>query len=492
MNSTHQRIDAGARNQPLFLGATLITAALASCALAFVDLQLAFAPMAVLIFAWVARAVGAGAIIPREKIGWLYASVIFVTCWAPSLGGIGTIARFGLAGLVLATAIAVGLSRKSIRPLPKLLAFGLVVLLLSLVISALGAASTGYGIARILNWVMFIPILWLAYQRPNPRGIVFGIVSTCVFQMVGVFLQMAGLMKGTWGGLLTSGTTYNASTSSWLTRYTGFIWNPNNLALVLVCGVVALAACLLLKLPTRLKVCCLALMGLFTFGIVSSGSRGGLVAVALGLIVLCLAAGKRGAVLGITAVGAAVLVVQFAASKELDRLVESFAEIISGTDASAAQRSGVWVTRLQGPDGGLALGSGFGGYDPSLFADQRSLDIDPAAARQATVDNSWLKIMLESGLLGATGMAITMLQPMLGALFKSSGEQRLWGIACGSVIMAILWRSVSVDMLDQNPWNAIVFLATGMAASAFSKDAPNVRSKSNAKGTFHSFATTTR
>lgn len=492
MNSTIQQIDAGARNQAFSRGVALIIAALASCALALVDLHLAFAPVAVVIFALAARSVGAGVIIPREKIGWLYASVIFVTCWAPSLGGVGTIARFGFAGLALAIAIIVALSRESIRPLPKLLVGGLVVLVLSLIISAVGAASPGYGIARILNWVMFVPILWLAYQRPNPRGIVFGIVSTCVFQMVGVFLQMAGLMKGTWGGLLTSGTTYNSSTSSWLTRYTGFIWNPNNLALVLVCGVIALAACLLLKIPTQLKVCCLALMGLFTFGIVSSGSRGGLVAVALGLIVLCLAAGKRGAVLGIAAVGAALLIVQFAASKELDRLVESFAEIISGTDASAAQRSGVWVTRLQGPDGGLALGSGFGGYDPSLFANQRGLDIDPVAAKQATVDNSWLKIMLESGLLGASGMAITMLQPMLGSLFKSSGQRRLWGIASGSVIVAILWRSVSVDMLDQNPWNAIVFLAAGMAAASFRKDAPTVGAKSGPKGTFHYFAASTR
>jgi len=487
MNATTQKIDAGARKQAVTQGAALVAAALASCFLAFVDLKLAFAPIAVLVFAWIARSVGAGAMIPREKIGWLYASVIFVTCWAPSLGAIGTTARFGLAVLVAVVAIFVALSRKSIRPMPKLLAFGLAVLLLSLVISTIGAASTGYGVARFLNWAMFIPLLWLAYQRPNYRGVLFGLVATCVFQMAGVFLQMAGLMKGTWGGLLTSGTTYNASTSSWLTRYTGFIWNPNNLALVLVCGTLALAACLLVKLPMRLKVCCLGLMGLFTFGVISSGSRGGLVAVALGLLVLCLAAGKRGVVLGIAAVSAALLLLQFAASKELGRLVESFAEIISGTDASAAQRSGVWVTRLQGPDGGLALGSGFGGYDPSLFADQHGVDIDPAAAKRATVDNSWLKIVLESGLLGAAGMAVTMLQPMFGSLFKSSGERRLWGIGAGSIIVAIIWRSVSVDMLDQNPWNAIVFLALGMAAASFRDDSPTVP-KRRAKDRFYSFA----
>jgi O-antigen ligase len=460
---------AGARKQAFSAGVTLIVAVLASCWLAFIDIRFAFAPPAVLVLAWAARALGVGVIFPREKIGWLYASVIFVTCWAPSLGEAGTIARFGLAVIVLIVAIVVALSRWQIRPLPTMLTCGLVILVVSLAISTVGAASANYGIARFLNWVMFIPILWLAYQRPNPRGIVFGVIVTGLFQMVGVFLQMAGLMKGTWGGLLTSGTTYNPGTSSWLTRYTSFIANPNNLALLLVCAVIVLAACLLLKLPARLKLCCLALMGVFIYGIVQSGSRGGLVAVALGLIALCLFAGKRGFVLGIVAVSAGLLIAQFAVSKELDRLVESFAEIISGTDASAAQRSGVWVERLQGPSGGLTLGSGFGGYAPSLFADQQGLNVDPEAAKQATVDNSWIKIMLESGLLGALGMALTIVRPMFGSLFKSSGERRIWGIAAGSILVAILWRSVSVDMLDQNPWNAIVFLAVGMAAASFRK-----------------------
>lgn len=469
MNSTLQKTGASANHRgTLGPGIILTGAALISVALVFLDVRLAFAPLATVAFIFLARALGFGAMFPREKIGWLYAAVIFITCWAPSLGGAGTAARFGMAGLVAVTALFVALSRKGNQPLPTWLKIGLSVLIIGLIIGLVGAASTGYGVARMLNWIMFIPLAWLVYQRPNVRGILLGIVATCVFQMIGVGLQMAGLMAGTWGGLLTSGTTYDPTTSAWLRRYTGFIWNPNNLALVLVCGVVAMAACLLINLPARIKIACVAMIGLFTFGIVVSGSRGGLVAVALALLVLSVAAGKRGVAFGILAVAAAAVIIQFAASKELDRLIESLGEIISGTDASAAQRSGVWATRLQS-QGGLLIGSGFGGYDPGLFANQRGLDIDPAAARQATVDNSWLKMLLESGLIGAAGMAITMLHPMLGSLFKSPSQNRIWGITAGATLAALMWRSLSVDMLDQNPWNAIVFIAAGMAAASFKR-----------------------
>ncbi|MDQ0731138.1 O-antigen ligase family protein [Arthrobacter sp. B1I2] len=463
MKLTNQN-DVGAVNKSA-PGIILIVTSVVAVVAGFFDIRYSFGAFAALAVLALVQSIGLGRFLPKAPVGWLYALVIFVTCWAPALGTVGTISRFVLAGVCL-----VALIHSFSLPAPRMnkaAKAGVVILLVSLILSTLGAASSAYGLSRLLNWTMFIPLLWLGFRRPDIRGAGFGLVVTSIFQMIGVGLQMAGLMKGTWGGLLTSGLTYNPETSSWLTRYTGFTMNPNNLALVLACGVIVLAACLLADLPRRTKVGFLMLMGLFAVGIVLTGSRGGLVAVAIGVVVLFFFAGKRGVALGITVLGLAIVAYVITGSRELDRLLQSFIEIVSGVDASATQRSNVWLTRLQSTqNGNMFIGTGFGGYAPELFAGQHGLDVDPASARRATVDNSWLKILLESGVLGMFAMALTMLAPMCSALWKSTGDRRLWGIAAGAVIAALIWRSISVDMLDQNPWNAFVFIALGLAAAS--------------------------
>jgi hypothetical protein len=466
MKLTSQNISA-ARNAASN-GLVLLVTAAAAVVLAFIDIRLPFAAFAALAVVWLLRYIGLGQFVPNKPIGWLYAAIIFMTCWAPSLGTAGTIVRFALAALAI-VALITSFRQTPPPQLARSLKFGVALLILSLGVSTIAAASTGYGLSRLINWAMFLPLLWLAVRKPDIKGAGFGLIATCAFQMIGIGLQVAGLMGGTWGGLLTSGTTYNPETSSWLKRYTGFIWNPNNLALILACGIIVLAACMLGKVTVRVRFGCLALIAVFTVGVISTGSRGGLVAVALGVGVLLMVAGRRGLALGIVAVSLGATAYIFSGSHELDRIIQSFAEIVSGTDASAAQRSGVWLTRLESAEGGSwILGNGFGGYALDIFANQRGLDIDHTLARRATVDNSWLKILLESGLVGVLGMALTMLSPMFSALKKSTGDRRLWGIASGAVLVALLWRSVSVDMLDQNPWNAILFLTIGLAAAAAS------------------------
>ncbi|OAE02750.1 O-antigen ligase family protein [Arthrobacter sp. OY3WO11] len=477
---------AGTTKNGAAAGIALLATSIIAVAASFVDLRFGFAIFGVLAVIALIRMLDLGQFVPRTYIGWLYAAVIFLTCWAPSLGSTGTVARFSLAGLIVVALIHS--SRSPSLPLQRTLRIGLALLLLSLLISAMGAASAGYGMARLLNWIMFVPLLFLALRRPDIKGAGFGIVATSAFQMIGVALQAAGLMGGMWGGLLTSGTTYNPETSSWLRRYTGFILNPNNLALVLALAVVVLAAVMLGKATRRARIGCLTLIAIFVVGIVVTGSRGGLVAVALGLFVLLAAAGRRGFALGVVAVGLAAAAYTMAGSRELDRVIESFAEIVSGTDASAAQRSGVWLTRFDSADGKWLLGSGFGGYAPHIFAQQQGLDINPKLAALATVDNAWLKIFLESGLMGVIGAALTMIFPALSALTKSAGRNRLWGITCGAVVMALIWRSISVDMLDQNPWNALVFLAVGLAAASTASSQPAFSKPVAAQRSAHSAA----
>jgi hypothetical protein len=67
-------------------------------------------------------------------------------------------------------------------------------------------------------------------------------------------------------------------------------------------------------------------------------------------------------------------------------------------------------------------------------------------------------------------MGILFFWPMVGSLLKSTGQLRLVGLGAGACIVAILWRSLSVDMLDQNPWNAVIFLALGTAAASWTSD----------------------
>jgi O-antigen ligase len=455
----------GATSNAGLFGMVLLVTAVSATALAFIDIRLAFAAFGMLAVGLIIKFFGLGQFVPTRPVGWLYAAIIFVTCWAPSLGNVGTAARFALAAITFITLV-----HSFSLPAPRLdraLKIGIALLVLSLAVSTIGAASAGYGLARVINWSMFLPLIWLAVRKPDIKGAAFGLVATCVFQMVGIALQVTGLMGGTWGGLLTSGTTYNPETSSWLKRYTGFIWNPNNLALILACGIIVLAACMLGKVGARVRIGSLTLIAVFTVGVISTGSRGGLVAIALGVGVLLMAAGRRGLALGVVAVGLGTTAYVVSGSQELDRLIASFAEIVSGTDASATQRRGVWLDWFQSAEGGKwVLGNGFGGYAADIFANQRGLDIDPALARMATVDNSWLRILLESGIVGVLGMALTMLSPMFSSLTRSTGERRVWGIAAGAILVALLWRSVSVDMFDQNPWNAVVFLIVGLAAAS--------------------------
>jgi O-Antigen ligase len=453
-------------NRDLLTICALFTASVLAVILSFADVRFAFVPILAVIALGVLRAFEAGMCFPKTGIGWLYAVIIFATCSAPALGAAGLLVRVALASLA-AIAFLHNLPREHRGRFPRFVTFGLALLVVSLVGSALTAPSYGFGVARLVNWTMFIPLIFLAYYRPDVRGVAFGIVASSVFQMLGVGLQFTGILGGSWGGLIISGSSYNPDTSVWLTRYTGFVLNPNNLALILVLGVVTLATALFAEIPARLKFLCLCLIGLFVFGIVLSGSRGGIVALVLGLLVVFTAVGARGLAFGTFAGVAVAITVQMSSWDGLSRVLGSFVQIIGGTDTSANQRNALWIERLGSVDtSSLLLGGGFGGYDPSLFAHQSGFNIDPGLARQATIDNGWIKLLLESGLVGVSGLAIVLLVAIWTGLFKARSGQRLVGLGAGAALAAMTWRSISVDMLDQNPWNAILFLTAGIALAS--------------------------
>lgn len=461
----------GQYTQGSSIGVILLGTCVVAVGAALINPLYGFAPFALLLILWAIKWTGVLAYAPTKGIPLLYFAIIFVTCVAPAIGGIGTLARVALGGLALVALLAS--SRADDRKFPPLAAWALVVFCGALLVATVGGASLNYGVARLLNAALFIPLVILAFRRPHTSAIAFATIATCVFQMIGVALQYIGVLGGTWGGLLLSGTTYDPTTSTWLRRYTGFIQNPNNLALLLALGVIVLAACITAALPLRLKAFMLVLMGVFTYGIILTGSRGGLVAAGLGLLVLLLARGVRGWFAGAALVAGAYVVSKLTQWQALDRLIQSFSEIIAGTDVSARQRSAVWVDRFATSDSWTILtGQGFGGYASALFERQSGFDIDPEAARSATVDNAWLKLQLESGVAGTLPLALLVILAVVGAFYASKKGNRVLGVASAAAIVAMLWRSTTVDMLDQNPWNAIFFLAIGLALSS---TAPRLR-----------------
>lgn len=444
----------------------LVAAPVVSAALSLMDVRLALLPLAAAALVAALRWFGVGRFFPASGSGWVLLSTILVTSVAPSLGAMGTLARVGMAAVCL-VATVVHL-RGDRRRVPRSAAAALGILLVALTASALAAPSYGFGLARLINWTMFVPLLFLVYNRPDVRGITMGIIGTGVIQMSGVGLQLAGLMGGTWGGLVLSGNSDGGFNR--LTRYTSFVANPNNLALLLTLAVIACTGCVFADVGARLRALCVGIIPLLGFGIVLTGSRGGIIAVCLGLFVVLAWHGTRGWMLGAAIVGIVVAVAVRTTSTGFSRLLTSLAELLEGSDISANHRTAAWADRMASTDGiGLVLGTGFGGYQPSLFAEQSGINIDSDLARLATVDNAWLKLVLEAGFVGAGSMAALLVVATAAALMRSRGGSNVVGIATGASLVAMIWRSASVDMLDQNPWNVILFMAIGLALASASE-----------------------
>lgn len=397
---------------------------------------------------------------PVSKMGWLFALVIVVCSVAPSLGAVGSVLRLGVA-LLSALALAhVKLGNHS--RLPWLATVALILLTLSLTICTLGPAPFTYGVLRLANWVMFMPLLPLASARPDMRGVGAGLVIGGSIQLLGIWMQATGLMGGTWGGIYSGAAAIPQA--SWVTRYTGFATNPNDLGLFLALGVIALLAVVFANVPFSLKLSALVASCLFLGGVFLSGSRGGLVAVMLGAAVVLAGQRLRGLLLAVVAIGALTVTLPQAGSGVAAQVVGSLSNIVSGSDVSAQLRSDLWAAYMADFDfSALFFGRGFGGYADHLFGSQSGLDSSVDAARAATIDNSWLKLLLEAGIFGISAMGLLFVSAIRTALRQS--RNRGVATAAAAMAVALLWRSLSVDMLDINPWNSLVFLVLGLCFS---------------------------
>jgi O-antigen ligase len=310
------------------------------------------------------------------------------------------------------------------------------------------APSVSYTAVRLVNWLMFAPLAFVRYDHRTVRVAVTGALAGAVIVAGGAALQGAGLMSGAWGAFNVNG--------SQTFRYSSTLENPNNLGLyMLSIAVVALLA----FQRTVPKVAVAAGAGIV---VMLSGSRGAFLA--LPVIAVYLAFARRGRLLIVlpALVFAVYLVAPVAAPQlapGMNAAVHSVKNIIGGTDTNSNERKATWHYWLNRGTN-AEIGAGYGGYttDPTLLANSNR----KLTYRLLTVDNSWLKLYLEEGLIGVA----LLLGVFLVAIRRTLATPTALSVTVGALLTLTLFRSLSVDVLDINPWNMYLWLMIGLAAAA--------------------------
>ncbi|MCW2544145.1 MAG: hypothetical protein JWM40_1697 [Frankiales bacterium] len=373
--------------------------------------------------------------------------------------------RIGL-GLSIGVLLALGwLPRRQVRT-----TVGVVIVLFAIyqVVPLIESPSPALGLLRMLNWVCFMPLAFIAYDWTAIRRLGFTMITATGALLVGMVLQVSGKLSGTWGGILTEGRTYNPVSSRWLQRYTSFLQNPNDFGLFMACAsLIFVTLALSARAGNRLVLTSAAVASLS--GLALSSSRGGYLAFVVGFLYLAVAMRFRG-LLTTSIIAAAAVVVLITITPRVGTFVKvtgnSLSGIVNGTDTSSEARQQLWQENL-------ALitfqGRGYGG---SGSADSGRIDITDSSARSAaksaqTVDSGWLKLVVEEGVIGLLLLAgiVFLTSRRLWRMTKMVGHTQASVVAVGAVYAAYLFRSLSVDILDINPWNWLVWLLVGLSLS---------------------------
>ena len=299
---------------------------------------------------------------------WALGACVVLLPMTPLIDGAtgrGTAIRLVLAGWVSFLVIS---NKHARRHLPILPTTAIVAMALALSASAATAAGSTYGVVRLINWLMFVPVAFVVMSRNAERLLVLAGLTLLAVLLGGAALQLAGVLSGTWGGLaLDNGE--NAL------RLTSVLLNPNDLGLlsaVIAMGAIAYGSGTsgLGRLLSYLA----AAGGLVL--LLSSGSRGAmLVLIAFSPILLWTVASRRTAVPVAVAVGLVALAAYLAppiASVSAERAVRSVPGAVRGEDVSAAARKGPRSLLATAPRNAF-LGNGFGGYSDILGL--RSIDL---------------------------------------------------------------------------------------------------------------------
>ena len=284
---------------------------------------------------------------PKRPIDWILAAALLFLPLAPFLNtfsALGTALR-----LLIAVAAALLILTGRIPLARPLLGRGrwlIVVFALVQLVPLIGAVTADFGLVRAVNWTMFVPLAFIAYDRRSQRTAIAFATLAGVALLAGLLLQAVDVLSGTWAGyVLSDGTP--------ATRYTSLLLNPNDL------GLFALSLGVVLGLVSRggdRRVRAAGLCSVVACGLVVSltHSRGALLVAAAVLLYLLVAgvAWRSLAQLSAAAtVGILVIPLALPSTRESAAVtLESLAAIVGGDDRSSSVRADRW-SRLTGGEG---------------------------------------------------------------------------------------------------------------------------------------------
>ena len=329
-----------------------------------------------------------------------------------------------------------------------------------------GVPGSAYSVARGLNWIMFAPLGFVVLDGQSRRVLLASALTVGTVLVLGVGLQLTGILGFTWGGLSLGGS---GQFEQHATRYTSFLLNPNNLGLVMLIlavvvhvvtrgrthtwrtsllGSVLASACLAVVFMTssRGAFIGIALVGFYWFAIARRTGHYPM-AIAAGLLV-------------------AVIAVPFFApsvAPTIDKAISSTGDIFRGSDDSAQARRLRWDDVLAS-NPNLVTGVGYGGYGDAA-AGVDVLDVSGTENGTAlTIDNSWLKLLIEEGVIGVLLFAAVMVAGIRSALTAMrQATTRITAIVASSILLLLAFQGISVDSFDINPWNAFLWLALALS-----------------------------
>jgi O-antigen ligase len=325
--------------------------------------------------------------------------------------------------------------------------------------------ATSYGILRFLNWIMFVPLAFVRYDRQSAKFAFGAVVVTSLVLFGGILLQKQGVMGGVWGGE-SNGDLLNPTYAQ---RYTSFLGNPNDLGLFMLCTVLfsyLYAVHVGTEVKSRIVATVVTLIAVYSMFLASS--RGAFLALPLALVFFFLMGAKRTLIIALAAVAFVLLIVDPlipSVRTSTAAAVASVERITAGDDVSSSARLTIWTQRLS-HSGNITLGTGYGGYAVGAkVADSRTNERQQLY-QQLTVDNGWLKLWLEEGIVG-----LLLFAGILGYLVRNGVRSRagsfagLIGLMTAGAAVAMIFRNFSADIFDINPWNAHIWILFGMAAS---------------------------
>jgi O-antigen ligase len=194
-------------------------------------------------------------------------------------------------------------------------------------------------------------------------------------------------------------------------------------------------------------------------------SRGALLAVGLVLVLLATTTGVlrvAGALSALTALVAVAVLLVPGLGGQLGGTAESVRDAATAQDESSSARSGLWAERLRDSD--WVLGTGYGGYAERVGV---SPGDDTDRARELlTIDNGWLKLLLEEGIPGVVVLALIIGLAVAAGLRARGGPDEALGLIAAAALVAIAFRGASADVFDIAPWNFLFWLIIGLALGA--------------------------